>query len=374
MNNKKLNILTPIPFWHPGTQELIDGLKQNGYSVVSLDIWSFNYYNEKQEIVNLVPKLFRGKLEGIYKRLFRNHIIRKYIKKDQVVDIQWCGHFYSKYINEIKHNSKKVFATLFGSDFYRSSSDEHKIQRKIFEVADKIVMGVNMTSDFNRCFPGFESKFLYAQFGSKRLDLIDEFAANIDLVSLRKKYNIPLEKITLTVGYNSKPIQQHIKFLDIIKNFDKSIKNKLFLIFPLTYGVSIDDDYFKLLISEIKLSGIDYLIFDTRLDDLEIMETKFISDITINLQTTDAMSSSIKEAFASNNIVLVGKWLPYEIFEDKGIFFLRRNIDQFSESILDIISNFSDYQEKCKGNKEKIMSFASWKYLLKQFDHNYEQE
>jgi hypothetical protein len=156
MNDKKLNILTPIPFWHNGTQELIDGLKKNGYSIVALDVWSFNYYNEKQEIINLIPKLFRGKLERIYKRLFRNHIIRKYIKKDQVVDIQWCGHYYSEYIDDIKKHSKKVFATLFGSDFYRSSSEEHKIQRKIFEVADKIVMGVNMTDDFNQLFPGFE--------------------------------------------------------------------------------------------------------------------------------------------------------------------------------------------------------------------------
>jgi len=119
MNDKKLNILTPIPFWHPGTQELIDGLKLSGYSVVSLDIWSFNYYNEKQEVINLIPKFFRGKLERSYKRLFRKHIIRKYIHKDQVVDIKWCGHYYSEYIEEIKRNSKTILATLFGYYFYK---------------------------------------------------------------------------------------------------------------------------------------------------------------------------------------------------------------------------------------------------------------
>lgn len=374
MNDKKLNILTPIPFWHPGTQELIDGLKQSGYSVVSLDIWSFNYYNEKQEIINLIPKLFRGKLERIYKRLFRNYIIRKYVHKDQVVDIQWCGHYYSEYIEEIKRNSKKVLATLFGSDFYRSNSEEHQIQRKIFEVADSIVMGVNMTADFSNLFPGLEAKYRYAQYGSKRLDLIGEYADTVDRISLRHKYNIPLEKIAITVGYNSKPIQQHIIFLEFLKNYDQSIKDSIFLIFPLTYGVEKSDPYLTELRSIIESLGIEFLIFDKRLDDIEIMETKFISDVTVNLQTTDALSSSIKEAFASDDIVLVGDWLPYEVFEEIGIFFFRRNLEQFSDATLDIITNFSDYKKHCEGNREKVMGFASWKHLIKQFVDNYEQE
>lgn len=374
MNEKKLNILTPIPFWHPGTQELIDGLKQSGYSVVSLDIWSFNYYNEKQEVINLIPKFFRGKLERIYKRLFRKHIIRKYIHKDQVVDIQWCGHYYSEYIEEIKRNSKKVLATLFGSDFYRSNSEEHQIQRKIFEVADSIVMGVNMTADFSNLFPGLEAKYRYAQYGSKRLDLIGEYADSVDRISLRHKYNIPLEKIAITVGYNSKPIQQHLKFLEFLKNYDSSIKDSIFLIFPLTYGVEKSDPYLAELRSVIDSLGIEYLIFDKRLDDIEIMETKFISDVTVNLQTTDALSSSIKEAFASDDIVLVGDWLPYEVFEELGIFFFRRDLEHFSEATLDIIRNFSTYKLQCEGNREKVMGFASWKHLIKQFIKNYEQE
>lgn len=373
MNEKKLNILTPIPFWHPGTQEFIDGLKQNGFTIVALDIWSFNYYDENQEIKNLVPKLFRGKGERVYKRLFRSYIIKKYIKKDQIVDIQWCGHYYSKYIKQIKKNSGKLFATLFGSDIYRSSTEEHKIQRKIFLEADKIVMGVNMAEDFSKLFPGLESKYLFAQYGSKRLDLIDEFAMHVDVSSLKQKYKIPKGKIAITVGYNSKPEQQHLKLIEIINSYDVSLKEKLFLIFPLTYGVSKEDNYYKKLISAIEGINVDHIIFENRLSDLELIETKFISDITINLQTTDALSSSIKEAFSSDNIVVVGDWLPYDVYEELGVFFMRRSLDQLSETLIQTISNIDSLKENCRSNREIIISFASWKHLIKQFILNYER-
>jgi len=77
-----------------------------------------------------------------------------------------------------------------------------------------------MTADFSNLFPGLEAKYRYAQYGSKRLDLIGEYADTVDRISLRHKYNIPLDKIAITVGYNSKPIQQHHKFLEFLKNYD----------------------------------------------------------------------------------------------------------------------------------------------------------
>mgnify|MGYP001142528313 CR=1 FL=1 len=236
MNKTTLNILTPIPFWHPGTQELIDGLKQNNFEVVALDIWSFNYYDENQQIVNLVPKFFRGRLERIYKRVFRNKIIKKYINKDQIVDIQWCGHYYSKYIDLIKASSRKLYATLFGSDLYRNSNENRLVQRKIFEVADKIVMGINMKEEFEVYFKGFTNKILFAQFGSKRLDLINDLIQSYDQLATKKKYHIPQSKTIVTVGYNSKPEQQHIVFFDMLKKISLDVKDKIFLIIPLTYG------------------------------------------------------------------------------------------------------------------------------------------
>jgi len=45
-------ILTAIPFWHPGTQELIDRLKSNSIEVEALDIFHGKKLNSQNEIVD----------------------------------------------------------------------------------------------------------------------------------------------------------------------------------------------------------------------------------------------------------------------------------------------------------------------------------
>lgn len=371
MGKPRINILTPIPFWHPGTTEFINYLNSEGYKVVALDIWSFNFYNEEKIIYNLVPKVFKGFFSRAYKRIFRKKVISKYILSGDIVDIQWCGHYYAKYMDVIKAKNVKIFASLFGSDLYRNNNTNRLVQRKIFEVADKIVMGVNMQEAFDEHFPGLSSKILFAQFGSKRLDMIDEQAKKKKNSNLKKKFNISDSKIVVTIGYSSKKEQQHLIFLKVLKSIEPTLKDKLFLIFPLTYGVKKESQYYVKLKKEIKKLEIDYVCFESRLSDEELIDTRLISDITVNLQTTDALSSSIKEAIAAENILLVGKWLPYQIYEELGIYIIRSEINNFEESFRDILKNFDYHKEKCKQNKELVLKFASWKHLIKQFISNY---
>lgn len=373
MNKLRINILTPIPFWHVGTTELINKLRENSFIIVALDIWDFKYYDEQGNIQNLVPKLFKGIFKKIYLRLFRKHIIRKYINNNDIVDIQWCGHYYSKYIDCIKKRKVKIIATLFGSDFYRSSVKEKKIQSKIFEKADNIVMGINMLTDFEKYFPNLNHKIKFNQYGSVRIDKIIEINTPSNKKIFRDKYNIAKNKIVITIGYNSKPEQQHLRFLEQIIKLPKNIKDKLLLIFPLTYGEQKDSIYINELKNKVIILNIDSLYFENRLTDEEIAETKIISDITINLQTTDALASSIKEAFAAENILIVGKWLPYSIYEDIGLFFKRSEIDEFYNVFLDVLNNLDYYKSQCFKNPEITSKFASWKNIIPQFINIYSQ-
>lgn len=371
MSKPRVNILTPIPFWHPGTTEYINCLNSEGYKVVALDVWRFNFYDEERIIHNLVPKVFKGFFARAYKRVFRKKFISKYIKSGDIVDIQWCGHYYAKYMDTIKAQNVKIFASLFGSDLYRNNNANRLIQRKIFEVADKIVMGVNMQEDFEEHFPGLSSKILFAQFGSKRLDMIGEQSKNKKTADIKKKFNIPDSKIVVTIGYSSKEQQQHLIFLKVLKSIEQTLKDKLFLIFPLTYGVKKESEYYIKLKKEIKEIEIDYVCFESRLSEEELVDTRLISDITVNLQTTDALSSSIKEAMAADNVLLVGKWLPYQIYEELGIYIIRSEINDFEKSFRDILKNLDYHKKKCKRNKELVLEFASWKHLIKQFISNY---
>ncbi|HRO75146.1 MAG TPA: hypothetical protein PLP27_03230 [Crocinitomicaceae bacterium] len=376
MKNNRIVILTPIPFWHPGTLELINKLKENNLAVCSLDIWSLKFYDEKGNYRNLYPSILNGFLLKLYIRFSRKRIIQKIIRKSDIVDIQWCGHYYADYMEVIKENSHKVIATLFGSDFYRNTLEEKQIQSKIFEYADKVVIGPNMKEDFMKYFPLFESKIEFGQYGSARLDIIDELNTENANREIRQKYDVSLDKLITTVGYNAKSEQQHILFLDLLMQLSEEEKSKIILLLPLTYGGK--EEYKQLLREKLDTLNIDYLWIDRSLTtgekwltDIELAEIRIMSDITVNIQTTDALSSSVKEALLAGDVVITGKWLPYEIYEDIDAFIIRCEKEKLVETYRDVIKNYSTYQMRTSQNKSIMLNFASWKKLTSEFINRY---
>ena len=53
-----------------------------------------------------------------------------------------------------------------------------------------------------------------------------------------------------------------------------------------------------------------------------------ISNITLNIQETDAFSGSISESIMADNVVLVGDWLPYNIYEEWGVKIFKTDLDE----------------------------------------------
>jgi glycosyltransferase involved in cell wall biosynthesis len=373
MNKPRINILTPIPFWHPGTEELISGLKNEGFNVVALDIWEFLYFDELGKTHYLVPRMFNGLFRRIYRKAFRKTIIRKYIQKDDIVDMQWCGYYYAKYLKCIKKRNDKIVATPFGSDVLRATDKERNIQKIIFESAKLIVLSINWTDQFISYFPFTENKIRNNQFGSKRYDLIMETWSEANKLEFRKKYQIKDNKIVVTVGYSANPVQQHLLFLEMLKDVDLEICKKLFLVFPLTYGINKETDYYQTLKKSIYASGIDYILFEKRMSDYELCESRIISDIMVNLQVTDTQASSIKEAFAARNIVLVGDWLPYKFYEDLGVFLIRSDLKNFKSNFIGLIEGINTYKNLTNSNLDVVSSFASWERIIPKFINVYKE-
>lgn len=367
----RILFLTPIPFWHPGTLELMDGLKANHFTLVALDIWSFKFFDQDKNVSSLIPKKLTGIFAKIYMRLYRKKMLKKQIQGYDVVDIHWCGHYYSKYMKVLKNENVKIIATLFGSDFLRTSLQEKKIQSKIFHLSDKIVMGINMQEEFTKYFSAYSGKIVHNQYGSARLELIPELNTPDHKKRVRALYSIPDEKIVVTLGYNAKAVQQHHLFLDQINNAPKSLKERLFLLIPMTYGDG--EKYNTHLKSLLNKTEIEYLCLQNHLSDKEMAETKIISDITLNFQTTDALSSSIKEAFVAKNVLLVGDWLPYNLYQEMGLFYLTTPPDLILRKFIDIIENLDFLKEKCNHNPEIIIKFANWKAILPLFIKTYKE-
>lgn len=365
-----------MPFWHPGTMELIEELRGRGISVCTLDIWTLRFYDENGNDHSLHPKMLKGFMLKLFIRLNRRRIIKKYINKTDVVDIQWCGYYYAKYIDDIKKSSLKVIATIFGSDFYRNTLEEKKIQSKIFQEADSIVIGPNMKGDFLEFFPEFETKLDFGQYGSKRLEIIDQLNSSANNIAFRKKYNIPIEKLVVTIGYNARSEQQHLIFINQLKRLSEKEKENIFLLIPMTYGGT--DDYIMQVKDALNSLGTAYLCVEKSLvtkekwlTDEELSELRVMSNITVNIQTTDALSSSIKEALLSGDVVITGDWLPYEIYQEIGAFIIRSKNEHIFNVFKDVLNEYPDYKLKVTSNRDLMLNFASWDKLIQPFIDRY---
>ncbi len=355
----KIVILTAIPFWHPATQELIDQLRLKDIDVVALDIFHGKYINEQNEQINLLPFGLTGILARIYLKLFRRHFTKQNTKQYDIIDIHFIEAEYSKYIPTL---GKKYICSIFGSDLFRTTSKQKSKQQILFKNANGIVLSKNMCPYFEESFPGLESKYYFNQYGSNRLDAIDTIIETKNIKELYIKYKIPKGKIVLTCGYNGKQQQQHIKLLNQLTLLPNEVKSKLFLVLPLTYG--LNDEYFLHIKKALANTQIESLTLTEYLTDDELIETRIISSITINTQTTDALSSSIKEAFVAKDTVLAGEWLPYDIYTDMGVIYQKISFSNVNEKLMNAINNIDETEEMRNENCKKILAFASWNTLI----------
>jgi hypothetical protein len=170
-----------------------------------------------------------------------------------------------KVYNINKKRSHKTFATLFGSDLFRTNPADRPEQRKIFEIANYTVMGINMDNAFLEYFPGLKDKIRHAQYGSFRLELIDQLHNTLTQENIKTELGISKNKTVITLGYNGKPEQQHNLFLEILYKLPIEIKNTLVLIVPLTYGRE-NEKYLSELKDSIANIGIEFLLLEKKIN------------------------------------------------------------------------------------------------------------
>lgn len=364
----RIIILTAIPFWHPGTQELIDHLREKDVQITALDIFHGYAINDQNETIDLVPLKLKGSVRKVYMKLFRKSFTRKHTENADILDIHFVEPAYVQYIPDL---GKKFICTLFGSDLFRTSAVSKQEQRALFDNCDRILLSRNMLPYFETHFGLKSEKYLFNQYGSARIDSVYEALTTLDKTETQNKWGVPEGKTVVTIGYNGKPEQQHLKVIERLNDFSQAEKKQLFFVFPMTYGG--DTTYHTQVAERASLNGLTTLFLHDRLTDQEITELRIISDITINAQTTDALASSIKEAMVSGDVVLVGDWLPYEIYAELGVHYLTFDLEGMSKELRYALGAVEKLQKKGADNANIIRKFASWNALVDQWISDYQR-
>lgn len=277
-----------------------------------------------------------------------------------VIDIHSYDLYYNTIIPKIKKLGKPLIIMVWGSDFYRASKEALEKKRLGFALADIIHLeSETVKEDFLKVYPEFEGKIRIVQFGLNQLDLLRDELKKLDnhvTVIPNDSYK---GKMIVTCGYNGIESQQHIAMIDALANMPDTLKEKIYVLVPFTYGWK--PEYKGKVIDRLNLSGLPYTLLDRRLTDSQITELRMISNIVINIQITDSFSASLQEHMMAGSVMIVGDWLPYKVFDDAGIFLIKTTLEGLKDKIEEVMTHYDMYKEKSATNKENVYNLSSWK-------------
>lgn len=246
---------------------------------------------------------------------------------------------------------KQVVANFWGSDYYRTTLKVEYEQKFLLDIADTVIVPAKkMEAGVAEKYSIVKDKIHTVYFQSPKMEILIEQTQNI---STDTYFNISQDKIVVAVGYNGFKEQQHEMLLEAINHCEKEIREKLFVVIMMSYGLT--PEYEKHIMNVIKDLKVECLVIKDFLSDSQVVELRKRVDIYINGRTTDSFNAALRESMYCQSVILNGAWLKYPELEERNAEIIEfsgpQDLTQKVESIVDYIS---EYKEKAKKNR-KVM-------------------
>lgn len=241
----------------------------------------------------------------------------------------------------------KIVCSFWGSDLYRNQKDYNifYVRHALKKATSITIQTPEMAEDLYKLYgKDLKKKVKFAKFAIQRdiYKLIDIYRMDKNsLDKFKAELNIPNNNVIVTIGYNANKYFRHIEILNIIKHLDSEITKEVTLILPLTYSRD-DNKYLEDLYERIKSMRLNIICINSFMTHEEIAKLRLITDIQIQLPTSDALSGSVTEVLYAGNTVLAGSWLPYGIYKRNNISIL--TIDYMSdleEELIRLLKNWN---------------------------------
>jgi len=279
--------------------------------------------------------------------------------KFSIFHFHYCIPYNLKLIHYLPKNAN-VLCSFWGSDLYRN-----KDKGTLFYVtlalkrANKVTiqtpeMGLDLLKRYGTWL---EPKVNYALFALEQniYTLMDGYKNDrVLLQAYKTALNIPLSHTVITIGYNANKAFNHIEILKALNSLPAKVINTITCILPLSY--QRDTIYLEELNSYIAaINHFSIIKIETFIPNEEVAKLRLITDIQIQMPISDALSGSITEVLYAGNIVLAGDWLPYAIFERKGVYYTKiKNYEDLATVLPKTIKNVSKLKVNYKWNADNI--------------------
>lgn len=363
MNKKKLLLIGRLDSTY--IQQLGKHLKEY------LDVYLFditNFIFLKFEDNNKVIFEIKAKKSKFLHILFFQRIkiaknIIDFIKNDYkygFVHYQYVKYEYLFLYKQINNLGKKVFVTVWGSDFH--SNPIKFLFKKFYKKANSICFAKeSMKNDFIEYFK-LKSNYKLIDMGLEQLDYIERITSK-DLEEFKELVNYQKEEIIITVGSSASKNENQISILNILLN-NKELLNKfkIHIILPLTYGGNVSNELNKKIndIScDFKITKLEYFLSYETLAALRLS-----TDIYINNRNNDQFAAAMIEHFYAGSVVMHGSWLDYPLNEMGVHYYKYSNENEFIEKLSYILKNIEQEKKLNIANKNIFNNLYKWDNII----------
>lgn len=321
------------------------------------------YYDEvlsREESVGILSKIkilntiLRGK--KILNTLIKNN------KQFNTILLQYANPELALWGRCIRKRSNNYAIAVWGSDYYRNHSLYFNLN---IRSADNMIVGNPvMFDELTNKYQKQKQKVHLCYFGNSPIENLKSLKENgISRTKSCKYFDLNETKINITVGHNGSDSHQHVPILNELLNLNLNVTSKIRVILPMTYGIR--EGYLEKIQFVLKDAQFEYRIMTDFMSDNDIAHLRNLTDIMINLQTTDGFSGSMREVLYCGGVVINGSWLPYQFLKAEGLYF--EEVDNFNElqqKINDIVLHYPDYRNNCYNNPSKIYKLSSWSQTI----------
>jgi hypothetical protein len=234
------------------------------------------------------------------------------------VNIHFAEPIYRDLARALKRHSKTLVTTIWGSDFLRAEPSALRALGDTLDSSD-IVTSNNpeVLQKLVAHYPSISGRARIVRWGLRSLDVIAALQKSEGQDETRNKLGVPLGKVIVTCGYNGSKAQRHATMIDALAALPAAVKSRLFALFPMTYP---DDPVYRNEVRKaLESARVEYRIVDAKMSMEDICRVRVASDFAVNIQITDSLSASIQEHMFAGSSMIVGKWLPYGVFEKIGV-------------------------------------------------------
>lgn len=352
--------------------------KLNQYEEITIDaIFSSNRINEKQNYLDKYAHIFFykfynsikiPKINGFLNTLML--IIRLLtLKKYDIIHLQLIAPSMLYLMPFLKYKSNKIVSTVWGSDLDLCQNISYF--KSVLNYSDLITCETeNFKKRLEIVLNNPKKKIRTLPFSQQIVDELDSLKG-IRKQQAKINLGIPPGKIVIVCGTNLRKMQHHIEIVDEINLVKEKFNKPVIVLIQMTYGF-VDLEYLNCIEKKLTSIGLDYIILSKSLTDKEVAMLRMASDILVQIQDHDQLSSAMMETLYAKNIIVTGSWLPYTVLDTEGVcYFKVDNISELGEILLKCVNNYEQLCLNTNKNQKIIGDIIHHNTFVKKWMNTY---